>query len=36
MDLTIENLKSDSKDEMGRLEETKDLEIQELNQKINE
>ena len=36
LEQTIENLKSDSKDELGRLEEVKEQEIQELNQKINE
>lgn len=36
LEQSIENLKSDSKDELGRLEEEKELEIQELNQKINE
>ena len=36
LEQTIKNLKTDSKDEIGRLEEEKDQEIHELNAKINE
>ena len=36
LEQTIENLKTDSRDEIGRLEEEKDQEIHELNAKINE